>query len=704
MKKKIQCAARILSVLYIICAIITIMPAPARTEYVLSDYERVVTSYAELKDALATDNGVTTVYFGANITMTAGITVHSSKTDVVISGINPLDPDQTTPYTLTDYSSATQTNAIYINSSGIKSLLVSDLNIVGKNYYGSFSALDTSVTDGLVITYQRVNYSGPQMGYHRRGLTYFIDCSASINGANGGSENQEFAEAKYLIFEGKNTINFLSASWAVFWHTNTSSSSHGTFEVADNSSLSITANSRNSTSASYGLFAALGGYVDITIGENAVFNIETSGSMNGLSSGSAAYFTSMTVKNGGSFNLTTTKAATTAVMQINGGLSIADDASFKINGYGGSGYNLLLQYTGDITVGKGATFHLVTGGTYSALLGLYGRTLTCNDPASVLLYNTSGRTIQSFTTAGSLHIEAEQINYWTAAGTGGFSDSPLRRWKKADKSNFIIDGTIAIGASGNFSSLTSNYTAGDSPGTAPATDTFSMVSARVLAFGRLELIIYAIDENSTAISGVTSPGAAVRPYYTVNLVGQYLPDTVADSSGFYSAPLSTFLEEDTAVFVWSNINYLTAVASAFVSAVPILEANIPGTLVFNTAKIASTAQIAKRADTSWSITVTDTRWEDGWRIYLRAPIPLTLSDSSGTVLNNALVFVDDAGTVTPLDTAQALLVYRHSTSYDSDVTVIRWGENRGILVRLLPGAVLAGNYKGSLEWILADTP
>lgn len=704
MKKNFLQISRTITALYTLFIIIQMMPEPARAEYILSNYERVVTSYAELKDALATDNGITTVYFGADITMTAGITVHSSKTNVVVSGLNPLDPDQTTPYTLTDYSSALQTYTIFINSSGIKSLLVSDLNIVGKNYYGTFSAYDTSVTNDLVITYQRVNYSGPQIIYHRRGLSHIIDCSVSINGANGGSESSEFAEAKHIKFEGKNTIGFQSVTWAVFWHTNTTSSDHGTFEVVDNSSLSVTANNRNSTSAAYGAYAALGGYVDITIGENAEFTIETSGSMNGLSSGSAAHFTSMTVRKGGAFNLTTTKAATTAVMQVNGDLSIADDASFIINGYGGSGYNLLQQNTGDIIVSEGASFHLATGGTYSALLLLNDRSFICNDPASVLLYNTNGRTIQAITTAGSLHIEAEQVNYWTSAGTGGLDDPPLYQWKKADGSNFIIDGTIAIGASGNFSSISSNFTDGDSPGSAPNAGTFSVVSARVLAFGRLELIIYAIDEESAAISGITAPGAAVRASYTEAGTDYVLPDTVADNDGFYSIPLESFPSQDTMVIVQSSFQYLSVISSTFVSPVEKLELSVPEYLSFNAMGISSGAQMARRADADWKITVSDTRGEgNGWRLYVKAPVPLTLAADDGFILNNALVFVDDTEAITPLHTTEKLLVYQHTPSTDNDITIIQWASDQGVLAHI-PQRAVSGGYRGNLEWILADTP
>lgn len=702
----------IAGVLSIIIAIFTIlllifsMPVVAEEEYVLANNEQVVKTFDDLKTALTINNGKTTIYFGDNIVMTSGIAIHSSKTNVIISGLNPQESNQTTPYTLTDVSSTAQSATINIGNNGVKSLLVSDLNIVGKNWYGPFSVYDLVSTTDLVITYQRVRYSGPTIGYHRMGLIRFIDCYANINGNNGGSSNQEFAEAKYLRFEGVNRIETSSAAWAVFWHTNLTTASPGAFEVADNSALTVIANDLNISTASYGIFAGLNGNVNINIGENALFDVETSGTMNGLGSISSAYFTSFTVNNGGEFNLKTTKSASTAIFQMNGNLSIGDKARFKIDGYGDTGSAMFIQRDGNITVGKDAIFHLITERRYLSALRLVGMTLFCYDPESVLVYNAEGRTIDALSLAGKIHVEAEQINNWNAPDA--YDSPPLYSWKKADKSNFIIDGTLAVGANNNFSALTSNFESEDAPGIAPSPTTFNIFSARVVSFGRLGVIVYEIDEYADAIEGVTTPGATVLVQYKgEGDVWETLPDVTADSDGHYSVPLNSIFTKDTAIVVNSYYNYLNAKTSTYVEPIGTVNLFVPDSISFEETGISTSEQLVRRSTDFQNIAVEDTRGiGSGWRVFARLIEPLTSTDESGEVLDGALVFIDRDGVMSTLNTDDHLLIEQHTVTSENDheLTELNWLRDRGILARIPPDALLRREYTGSIEWILYDTP
>lgn len=661
----------------------------------LASNERVVTSYSELKDALANDNGVNTVYFGADITMqSTGIRINPAKTKVTVDGFNPLDPGQTEPYTLTDYSSYLFTDTIYVNASGVVSLLVRDLNITGKNYYGPFSVQETSATDALTVTYQRVSYNGPQIGYHRRGALRFIDCDISIHGGNGGSSTNEVAEAKYISFEGDNVITSVTGSTSVFWQP-----AGGTFDIADGSSLTLSALQMGGT---YGMYYADGYGIDIAVGEGAVFDAAISGSVNVYAQASLS---SLTINEYGGFRLKTTASATRDVMSLGGGLTVKQGASFILNGYGGASYSLLAQRSGNILVEKDAVFQLVAGNTYSTLLGLYGGSLSCGDPAGVLLYNTGGRDIQAVNSPATLYISAEQVNYWKAAGTGGLDDPPLYRWKKADDSNFVVSGTIAAGTGGNFSTLSSNYEGGDLPGIAPDSETFSMTAARVLAFGRLELTVEIPTTTSTEIIGYTSPGTVSRASFTQEGSSVILPGVTVGRGGCISIPLDVSLAEGTEVTVACSFQFLRAASSVFVGTEGSVSFTVPDELIFVRTHLASKTQLVKRADSGWSVTVSDSRGAGGaWRLYVRAPQPLTLSDPTGAALPDSLVFIDSGGVSTPLDAADTLLVYAHTTASNNESTTIQWAENRGLLASIPPGGALAGSYTGNLEWILADTP
>ncbi len=659
---------------------------------ILSSNERVVNNYAELKDALSNDNGVTTVYFGNDITMqTTGVRIHPNKINVVIDGFNPLDPDQNQPYTLTDYSSATFTDTIYINAAGPKTLLVRDLTITGKNYYGPISALDSATLSSLVITYERVSYNGPQIGYHRYGLIRFIDCSVSIHGRNGGSPNQEFSEAKYLIFEGKNTIDTATSNYSIFWHP-----VGGTFKISNDSSLTlISAN----TSGTYGVFYADGSAyrVDIDIGEWAVLDMTISGVV--APTGNVT-LSSLTVQEGGSFYLRTTKAVTEAILAMGGNLTVNTKATFIINGYGSAAYTAIAQRTGDIIINKDATFHIIASG--SRLINLYGRALICNDPLSVLLYNTS-RDIEATTTAGRVYVDAQQINYWETVSEGGLDNPPLYGWKKADGSNFLIDGTLATGSGGNFSSLSSNYASGDLPETVPSAGTFSMVKARVLAFGRLELIVTIPTEKSEKITGVTAPGAIVRVSFSQQGINHTLPDVTADSEGVFSVNTGVPLEALTVITVKSSYQYLTSAANVTVSKKGTLEITVPDRIVFIDTKLTPDLKLAKRLDPDWHIVVSDTRGTGSeWSLYAQLIQPLTASDDTKPVLIDALVFVTNS--ITPL-TSHRLLIYHHVSSSDDDVSKINWPAERGILIQAPINMTYSGlAYTAKIEWTLIDAP
>lgn len=663
----------------------------------LSDHEAVVKNYSELKTALSEDNGITTVYFGDDITMQAkGIRINPNKTNITIDGINPLDRGQTRPHMLTDYSSASFYDTIYIDAAGTETLLVRDLTITGKNYYGPFSIYNSSALEGIIVTYERVNYNGPQLIYHRWGTAHIVNCAVKIHGGNGGSESQEFSEAKHLVFEGKSTIDTATIAHSIFWHP-----AGGTFKIADDSSIILA--SPNTSDAKGAFYASGTAYnVDITIGRRAVLDMTISSI---LSSGVYANLSSLTVQESGAFLLTTTKTAFAPVLRMGGDLTIEKDAEFNISAYGGSPtYTILRQEIGDITVEKGAAFHITADNANWSLLNLFGREFICNDPSSILLYNAN-RNIRATNSAGQIYVNAQQINYWNMVSAGGIDEPPLYKWEKGDKTNLVLDGMLAHGDRGNFTSISSNYASGDPPGAAPSAENFNMADARVLAFGRLELTVTETTAASTAISGVTNPGATVRASFSQQGINYTLPDVTADSQGVFRIPLNVTLSESAVVTIKCNWQYLTATAESIVSGDGRLEFFVPDSMDFLTTEITSTTQIVKRVHVGWEITVSDTRrGSGGWNIYARLDSEMTPNSADRPVLNRALIFVDEFGNTTVMSTDTDILILKHS-SVGEEVFSIVWDDNKGVLLAVKPGVAFSDTlYTASISWTLVDAP
>lgn len=663
----------------------------------LSPHEAVVRSYSELKNTLENNNGITTVYFGDDITMQAtGVRINPNKVNVIIDGFNPLDPGQTQPHTLTDYRSLSFYDTVYIDAAGVETLLVRDLTITGKNYYGPFSVYDSSSLAGITVTYERVNYNGPQLCYNRRGTAHIIDCTVNIHGGNGSSESNEFSEAKHLLFEGTNTLHIETDEHSVFWIP-----AGGTLKIADDSSLLLTS---PNTSTLYGVFYAGGSAykVDITIGRRAVLDATISGV---VAPGANVTLSSLTVQEDGEFYLSTTKTATAPVLKMGGAITVEKGATFIISGYGGASYAILRQESGDITVGRDATFHITAASANFCLLNLFGRAFICNDPASVLLYNDN-RNILASSSTGRVYVNAQQVNYWNAVSGGGLDEPPRYRWEKADKTNFWFDGTLDVGDSGNFTALSSNYEPGDPPGSAPGAASFSMVDARVLAFGRLELVVTAPTTDSTSISGVTAPGATVRVSIMQQGTSYILPDVKADAEGVFHVPAGIPLVDSAVVTVKSNWRYLTATDEVVVRGEGRLEFVVPGLMEFFVTELTASTKTVERLNPDWKIVVSDTRGAgSGWGIYARLDREMAPLSANRPALEGALVFVDEIGNRSAMSTGTEILILRHTTAYNEEVFPVLWSHDKGILLTVKPGAAFADTvYTASISWTLVDAP
>lgn len=224
---------------------------------IINDTSVVIYTSDELKTILEQNNNYTHIYFGANITLTAGIKIASTKINVIIDGTY-----QNTTYTLEDMKSLSASNTINVSSNNTTKVTVQNMNIKGCNYYGVIYVPESTAYANTIIEYNNVTYEGPQMIFHPNGLTRIIDSKITIGDASITTGN-EVAECNKIEIGGNTTITHTSKSNSSFWFRNT----NPTFTVLANANVAFTSESREFL---YGTNA-----LTFNILNNAYFSITT---------------------------------------------------------------------------------------------------------------------------------------------------------------------------------------------------------------------------------------------------------------------------------------------------------------------------------------------------------------------------------------------------------------------------------------------
>ena len=130
--------------------------------------------------------------------------------------------------------------------------------------------------------------------------------------------------------------------------------------------------------------------------------------------------------------------------------------------------------------------------------------------------------------------------------------------------------------------------------------------------------------------------------------------------------------------------------------------NVPDVLNFNNGKISNKTTEVTRKDEDWKIQVEDSRAEkSNWRLTVK--LADQFKDTFGNEPNSdILLFRDDVGEKW-IDTMNETPVYTNidTTKERFDLS---WKENEGLLLKVAPGVVKAGNYQSTLNWTLVDAP
>lgn len=610
----------------------------------LSETSTLVESYEELKNALGDDNGFTTIYLGADITLgSASMPVHSSKSSVVIDGAPPFGKR----YTLTQYQASGTNGIILVNNAANTDVTLRNMDIVGKNDYGVVW-VDNSITT-VTITLENVSYTGPQALHHRNGTVRFIGGRYTLS-------RGELAEALHAQLGGDLTIAGPSGN-SVLWLVSTAS----TLTVLEGANVRV--NTSN--------YFVYGNIASASLQTNAGLNLVSK--RFGFSYGSNTVGT-FTLAEGARLNVDLNTTESYAALRVSKHFEMAPGSSATILRRGTAGIPLRL-----------------TAANAKAVF---------NQPRRVFFYSSAGVPLR-FLGAGTLSINTTALNIWGNTAwplASGLDIQPTHIWNKALDEALTLTGSYNTEANNN---LTHNLTADDPVTTQLTAKNFDLEHSQLLAFGSGILDIDFLTNTASALTGGADPDASLRADYILadGRGGQI--DGAADAAGAYSLPVS-----GGDLMVGSGVNILLRTGDLFLRKTEtVRDANehrlaflsVPERINFGAQSVPDSRQIIGRQQADLAISVRDTRLtQSPWRIDATA-------DGWSGALSGAILFVTKDGQRLTLNEVP-LTVYRQTDGVNGDID-IQWDSGEGVLLSMVPGEVYSDtDYSATIHWALVEAP
>ena len=621
---------------------------------ILDEKTVVVLTAAELKTVLEGNNGYTYVYFGADIRLTTGITISSTKSQVTIDGTY-----QGVRYSYEDMNSTGSGDTISVRSAAIQLVTVKNMNVTGHNYYGLIYVVEDNALRNVVIEYNNLVYKGPQITYHPTGLSRYIDCNITI--LTSYSAANEVAECNRIEIGGTTIILHTSTGDSSFWFRG---STTPYFKILARATVTITSQSRE-------LFY---GVTNLTLAvlEQASFTLTTK---NGVGYGTYSTNNVLLDKNASLFITQTAQNGTYPTWYCNG--------PFVMNE--GSTLHMTCNYS------------LISTFNYCLSFVSTNASLTLNNPKEVILYNQGATAIYSAAQM-PFQFQVSRINLWILAKSfaeaGTLDDLPSFAWFKSEGLTTIA-GTIT---SLTTTVVTHNLTDAELK-LLPALTNFSFQGKKIISIGSLSLCIDAISDQSVSIKGYTEADATVEISYLTAK-----QRVTADENGVFTATLPTVLP------VGTTIQFLANAKQHFIYQKKQVQIVYPGELTLNSVPqtirflltpFSTNPVLCPRSD-SVAITVTDTRiTSSNWKLY--ASINHNLSSVNGYVLTNSLINRTADQTITPLSTTPLLIYTGQNNNGTTKITTITWPEQEGILLRVANEPLENGEeYTATITWTLEE--
>lgn len=609
----------------------------------------VVMTAGELKTVLEGTNTYSYIYFGANITLTTGITILASKTNITIDGTY-----NGVRYRYTDMRSTATGDTIAVLSAVNANIVVKNMDITGYNYYGVIYVAEATNLRNVVVEYNNVVYIGPQMTFHPTGLTRYINTTITIQ-ANYSPAN-EVAECNRIEIGGNTTINTTSSSTSMFWFRGDSATAY--FRILENANVNITSPARE----------LLYGY------NNLAFS----------------------VMNGATFNLTTYYGMSYANFGT-GATLIDTNATLKITQTGVFDTYPTWYISGAFTMNENSSLIIINsnGVLNTNTYNLYFRdsaSININNPKAFVLYNRVTDVIYTAVNV-PITLRYSRLNIWNTAAdisiAGSLSNMPTYSWYKTD---YSLSQVAANMTTTTMNVTSNNYTPAELA-TLPAITNLNFLKKRAISMGVTALNIDILTDEDLKITGQTAPNASILVTYNTTSV-----TVTADSSGNFTVPLTTPL------VIGTNVTFLSNVAKSFIYTLKnkivvdegdLLMTNVPTQVTFKLTPFQTNPILCPRTEAT-DIVVTDTRARSKpWQVYVS--INRDLTSPQGKKLVNSVVYQGSA--LLPLSTTPLLIYSGVANGGTTLITHIKWAVNEGIILRLLNQTLEANQeYTATLTW------
>lgn len=610
----------------------------------------VVYTYSELKEALEGNNGYTYIYFGDNITLSGGVAISGTKSNVIIDGTY-----DDVRHTYTDMKNLSAANTINVANKLTLNVIVKNMDITGYNYYGVVYVPESSTYQNTVIEYNNITYIGPQISFHPYGLTRFVDANITIQ-ENYASGN-EVAECNKIEVGGTTIILHKSTGNSSFWFRNSSPA----FTVLKNAIVSFTSVSREFL---YGVTN-----LKFTIEENASFSITT--------------------KNG--FGYGTNGSGETLIDK---------NASFTLSQTAANGsYSTWYSY-GNITLNEGSKLSIINDfsnintSNYNINFQSSSANFILNNPSYVILYNKIANIINTSAII-NFDFNFSRINLFnnivTIDSLISYDTLPTYAWYK-DTDLSSVNGTF----NANTSTIKSSNFSDSEKASLPDLSNFIFANKKILSIGDLALHINSVTDESLSMSGKTIPMASILiEYDTIKQVVE------TDDSGYfnydYLSPLSigtviTFTSKENNSLIYKT-KKITIVYSGDLTIT-----SYPTTVDFILQAVKTNPLLlAKSSDII--VKVMDSRINSSdWKLYVS--IDSNLQDK-GSILLDSLVFLN-GDELNILSNTKTLVYIGQNNEGVLKETEVVFSAAEGILAQIKEKIEINKTYTATINWILEE--
>lgn len=618
---------------------------------IINDATVIVFDSNELKKVLEENNNYTYIYFGNDITLTTGIKISNTKINITIDGTY-----ESVRHNLIDKKSASTSDSI-IAPSTLKTIIVKNMNITGYNFYGVIYIPEENSYKNVITEYNNVTYIGPQISFHPRGLTRFINCDITIK--DNYSTANEVAECNKIEIGGNTTILHKSTANSSFWFRNSDPS----FTILSNAVVNLISENRELI---YGVTNLL-----FTIEKNSKFTVT---SANGM--GYNTYGTETTlIDQNASFTLRQTKSNGNYPAWYSYGKIIMNN-------------NSSLEIINDYTNINTSNYNIYFSSTNSGFI--------LNNPYKVMLYNSKANVIYTNSTI-PFEFNFSRINLFDKLvdkdSWVNDDNIPTYSWYK-EKESSLISGTFT---NSNVTINNHNFKA-DELNNLPSLDNFIFQNKKILTIGDFYVHTNALTDIDTVITGITSTEASILIKYN-NVIDLAL----ADKTGSFSYNYNNTLPVGTIITLTAKksdeLIYHTKKIQIVYSGELVLD-GASNIINFKLDPIKLDPILCPR-NNELTITVTDSRINSSnWKLY--ASLNKNLTSKSGIVLDAALVFIDENGNMTTLSNDKTLVYTGTKNDGNIKVTKITFDNDKGILLKVTGSLINNIEYDSVISWSIEE--